>query len=192
MDTADHPGYVSGNWYHMVQGVNLAAGAALATNTLRIIPVSFKSRVSVNSLGVRITTLAAAGNIQLALYANNMTTGRPTGTALATTGSISTTLTGPVSATLSAGNTFFEPGIYWLAVNSDNSTVVCQAIATSQVAMGWVIGSATQANITNAATTGALALSVATQTFGTWNDLTSATFTEINTNSYALAHFKAA
>lgn len=191
-DTSDHPGYVSGNWYHLQAGMSLAAGAALVTNTVRLIPFALKARVTLTQLGARLTTASASGNIQLAIYANNGATGRPTGNAVAATGNISTTATGPVAAAFVGGDTTIDPGIYWLAANADNSTVICQTYPTNQVHTGWMIGSSSQSNITNTATTGTLSLSVASQTFGTWSDLTSATFSEINTLSYAAAHFKVA
>ena len=191
-DLADHPGYVSGNFYHGNTGVSLAAGAALATNTMRLIPFVLKARVSISEVAFRITTLAAAGNIQFAIYANNPATGRPTGNPLATTGSQTTAATGPFSVALTGGPITFEAGVYWFAVNSDNSTVVCQVYAAAQVVAGYMIGSATLSDVTGAATTGVMALSVASQTFGTWGDLTSATFTRIGTGSYCAPIIKVA
>jgi len=194
-DLADHPGYISGNWYHGNTGVALANGAALTANTVRMIPFVFKTRVTISALATRITTASSGGNIQLAIYDHNSATGFPTGLARATTASISTTATGPQPSTgapLVAGDTTFEAGIYWLAVNSDNSTVICQVYSTAQVVAGYMIGSPALSDVTGAGTTGTLALSVATQTFGTWNDLTSATFTRIGSNGYTIPIFKVA
>jgi len=194
-DLADHPGYISGNWYHGNTGVALANGATLAANTVRMIPFVFKTRVTISALATRITTASSGGNIQLAIYDHNSATGFPTGPARATTASISTTATGPQPSTgapLVAGDTTFEAGIYWLAVNSDNSTAVCQAYAAAQVVAGYMIGSPVLSDVTGAGTTGILALSVASQTFGTWNDFTSAPFTRIGANSYTIPIFKVA
>jgi len=190
-DLADHPGYISGNWYHGNIGMSLAAGSALAANAIRSIPFVLKSRVTISQLAARITTAAAAGNLQLAIYANNPLTGTPTGPALATTASQSTAATGPFTLPLLA-NATLEAGVYWLAANADNSTVVCQAYAAAQVVAGFLVGSPNLTDITGAATTAALVMSLGAQTFGTWPDLTGQTFTRVGANSCAIPIFKVA
>lgn len=191
-DLADHPGYVSGNWYHGNTGISVAAGTAMAADTIRLIPFVFKTRITIDAIGIRITTASASTSIQAAIYANNPATGRPTGVAMAATNSLSTGTAGGQSVLVAAGATTFEAGIYWFATNTSSSTVVCQAYVNSQVVMGYMIGSPTLTEITSASTTATLSLSVSGQTFGTWPDLTAVTPTRVMTASYAIPLFRAA
>lgn len=182
------PAYVSGNWYFPAYTGQVSAGAALAANSIHCTSFMQPAPITITALGVRITTLAAAGNLQLAVYANNAATGRPTSTALASTASITTASTGPVNA--SASGTI-PTGENWMCVNADNATVVLQTSPLAISGQGWITGSATQANTSGASTTAALIITTA-QTFGTWPDLTSATWAEANTISYGLLMFKSA
>jgi hypothetical protein len=181
---AAHPGFISNNWYQPIGGIAVVAGAAPGTGTIKLQPFALLKPITVKALGVRITTIGTSGNCQLALYAHNAATGRPTGSALVSTGSITTGATGAVSALVSAQATL-QPGFYWMAVNQDNATVAYQTVTSSQIDMGFLIGSATLSNITASSAAATLFLSVS-QTFGTWPDLTSATFTE-NTGTAACA-----
>lgn len=188
---ADHPGYVSGNFYQGNGGVQVTTGAAIPANSIRAIPFVIKARVTISQLATRISTVSAGGNIQVAVYANNPATGRPTGNALCATGNLSTAAVAAVAANLVGGNTVLEAGIYWFFVNSDNSVAACQAYAGASVLAGYLIGSSTLNNITTGGTSVTLALTLS-QTFGTWPDVTAASFTEITTGTYAIPMFKAA
>jgi hypothetical protein len=174
------PGWVGSNWY-MPYGVwSLAVGGALAANSIRLVPFVVPSPMSVKGLGARITT-AGSSNIQLALYANNGSTGRPTGSALASTGSLANTVAAQVSAAV--GPVLLSPGVYWMAVNSGDATVIMLAPNLNNPLASALAGSATLANINTSSNNTALFLSTP-QTFGTWPSLTGASFTE-NTPSGA-------
>lgn len=179
------PPYVIGN-YVWADRYSFGNGVVQAVGTIRLNAIQIRRQVTISDLCVRITTLAAAGNIQLALYGANTATGRPTGAALASTGSITTGAAALVSADITGPDVTLSPGLYWFAVNSDNATVILQAGGGAAVASdSSMIGSATLANISNAANNGALSLTTP-QTFGTWPSLTSATFTEVpGTNNTA-------
>lgn len=184
------PAYIAGNYY-LPPGVTVGAGTAPPVNTIRCVPFQIFQPVTIQAIGTRITTLSASGNVQFAIYANNAATGRPTGTALGATGSLSTTLTGVFSAAPAGGNFTLQPGTYWSAVNQDNSTAAYRTNATGQSFTTALIGTATEASITNASTSAALTISTA-QTFGTWPDLTGASFTETTALGSAMIHFRAA
>lgn len=181
------PSFITGNWHRLGLPVSAAAGAALTTNSIHCAPFVQMIPETVAALGARITTLAASGNFQEAIYANNPATGRPTGTALASTGSITTGSTGVVNATATGT---IPAGVNWECVNADNSTVILEATGSAVSVMASLIGSATQANISAGA--GVADLIVTTpQTFGTWPDLTSATWTEAsNSLAFGLLHAK--
>lgn len=185
--TSDFTGYIVGNWYAPSGPALITSGVAPGTGSIRLYPAYIKQTVTLNSLGVRITTAAAAGNCQLAIYANNAATGRPTGSALASTASISTTATGSLNSAVSIQLT---QGLYWWAVNCDNATVTLTSIATTDMWFSRTIGSPTQSGVpgTGAANSGV----GVTQTFGTWPSLTAGSFTEGGGGTFPIVQFKPA
>lgn len=187
-----HPGYIAGNWYAPPVAGTVAAGGALSIGSVRLIPFYLSKTITVSDLGCQITTLAAAGNIRLAIYRGDPATGRPTGTAVVETGNISTAAAGALSAAVTAAATL-APGLYFMAVNSDNATVVLQCLTTAQTATTMLVGSTTFGNIANAAS-GALLLYTFASAFGAFPDLTGQTLVENNStaNSWGLVYMKAA
>ena len=184
-----HPGYRTGTWFSPIPYAGYAAGAALVQDSARFIPFVLEQAITISDLGTRITTLHAANNIQLAIYANNQSTGRPTGSELAATGNITTASTGAVSADITGSDVTLQPGLYWMGVNSSASTVVCQAIAAAASIAGHLIGAAGIGTVTSGGTSSVINLSTGL-TFGTWGDVTSASWTENATNVYAAVFFK--
>jgi hypothetical protein len=170
------PAYVSGRWYFPPYPQSLAAGSAPAANTIRLQPFVLSRAVTITDLAAKVTTLSAGGNFQLAVYANDPATMRPTGSPLAATGNISTAAVGNIGASL-ATPVVLPAGIYWMALNQDNSTAIY--LTSSNNANGGLsslAGSATLANL-GGATSCKTGLNTP-QTFGTWPNLSSATFTE--------------
>lgn len=191
MGATDHPGYIASQWYNPYETGTFAAGSSPAAGSVRCVPFILKSRVTMSDLGVRVTTLAAAGNVQVAIYANNPATMRPTGTVLANTGSLSTAATGVVSGAISGGNVTFEPGIYWACLNSDNSTAVFQFSGAGSGIMGNLVGAATLVTLSGSATGAIIGVSTPI-TYGTWSSMTGAIFTESTNTSFGTVFFKAA
>lgn len=189
MDAADHPGYISGNWYYPV-GITLATGNSLAGGTVRFTPFIIKSRVTITQIGVRINTAASGGNVQAAVYSHNSAIGRPTGPPIAVTPSLSTTGAGNMAVAPVGGDFTLEPGLYWFGINADNSTVGMQAVSNGQSWTTALIGSATEANVSNTGTITGLSVQTA-MTFGTWSDVTSASWSETSALG-AILHFKVA
>jgi hypothetical protein len=187
--TQVHPGYIAGKWYPSPVNGSVAVGGALSNGTVRLFPVMFTKPVKISDLGVRITTGSAGGNVRCAFYASDPSTNKPTGTAVVETGNISTTSTGDVSAAVAAQATL-APGLYFMAVNSDNAVVVCQIISNAETA-GGLIGSATFATI-SWANTGANMIYTFASAFGAFPDLTGQTLTETGTNAWAFVWLKAA
>jgi hypothetical protein len=189
-DTADHPGYIPGNWHRALIGVQSANGAVLGNGSIRCLPFQIKQRMTISDLAAVITSASAGNNISLAIYANDPARGRPTGNALANVGSLSTTSTGFVSAACAGGNKQFEPGWYWIAVNADNGVAACQVPGGTSVYGSSLIGSA---STTIMGATAAVGFTVTTPwTFGTWPDLTSAVWTETTTQSVPIMQYKIA
>jgi hypothetical protein len=181
--TNEFPGYIVGNWYMPTIGVG--GGAAPGAGSIRLYPGYIKQLVTINSLGFRISTGSAGGNVQAAIYANNPATGRPIGNPLASTASMSTTSTGSVNATVSIQ---LQPGLYWWASNCDNGTAVFVSASGAFSPLSFMIGNSAQA-VDLTAVAGFVGTSV-TQTFGTWPDLTSASFSDFTSNSAPIVQFK--
>jgi hypothetical protein len=153
-----------------VTGVN--AGGALSANNITFFLGYLPQKCTITALGNRVSTLAASGNFQNAIYANSSSM-RPTGNALASTASMSTAATGHLN---SAVNVQLDVGWYWWATNVDasaGSTVRLNGVSSSLAA--GITGAATQAN--NIFDGIGVGITLA-QTFGTWPDVTASSFTE--------------
>lgn len=184
---SQHPGYVTGNWYVPYVGT-AAAGGVLGNGTIHFIPWVPQSSFTVSALGCRITTVGTT-NIQLAIYASQLTAGagyRPTGNALASTSSIvntsATSVSGTVSVAVTAGT------LYFLAINCNDATCVCVIPTVTTLSNSWLLGTATQSNLISSAA--ALTHLTFAQAFGTWPDMTSNGCTESTANTYALIEVK--
>ncbi len=178
--------YIVNNWYLPDGILSVAGGANGGIGTLRIHPGFVRHRCTISTLGVRIST-TNAGNVQAGFYAHNPATGRPTGNVLASTASMSTASAATVTATASAQ---VEGGLIWFGVMVDNATAVLTSISNSLGSgMSNLIGSATPANVMSS--TGGLSGLAVTGTYGTWPDLTAASFTESTGSSgYGAVQFK--
>ena len=173
------PGFISGNWYVPFGMYSLAAGGALVASSIRLAPFIVPVPMTVKGLAARVTTIGTS-NIQLAIYASNGATGRPTGPALVSTGNLANTAAAQVSSAVTA--TLLAPGLYWMAVNAGDSTVVMLAPNLSNPQMSALIGSATLANINPSNNNVNLYLSTPQTLGAAWPNLTSATFTEQSPN----------
>ena len=174
-NVANHPGYVAANYY-TISPATVGTGTTVSNGHIKLFPVIFAATVTISAIAANVTTLAAGGNVQFAVYASDTTTKRPTGTALATTASVPTTATGIVSGALSS-NIQMQPGVlYWFAANTDNSTNVFLSPDQRQPQLGWMLGSTTA--LSTLATSANINWLDVTQAFGTWPSLTSASFAE--------------
>lgn len=171
-----HPGYIAGQGYGAMPTGTGTTGAALGADSIKLQLFQIHEKCTLDAIGARIITLAVAGNIKFAIYANNYATMRPTGNALAVTGNQSTTLAGANWTALSS-NVQFDPGWYWLAIWADNGTVAMVAPAAGPAGMGYTVGSATIGNLVSSGAGLSLFLTVSS-TYGTFPDLTAASFTE--------------
>lgn len=178
-------GYVANNWIAPYVGV-VAAGVVTAANQLRLVKMGPLNRtITVDGLAARITTAAASQNCQLAIYASNDATGRPTGTPLISTGNLSTGSAGLVSGTGLSAATLTAGEVYWAATISSGAPAFQVLSAATVPPMARDIGSATLGNISSGAAVAAVHLLV-THTFGTFPDLTSGSFSESLTQSFGL------
>lgn len=175
-------GYVPGNWIYPYEGIAPSSGTAGVTGTSYWMPIRVRQPCTINALAARVTTVIASSNFQLAIYANSPATGRPTGSALGSTASISGATAVVVSGSLTA-NATIQAGIYWVAVNADTSGIAFSAISAGSE-INSIVGTPTLANAISS-TTAASSILTLSLTYGSWPDVTSSTFTESPSNSRA-------
>jgi|SRR5687768_6708750 len=173
-----YPPYVSGKWRLASMDQAIATGQAPGANSIRLYPFYIYSALTIDRLGMCVTTLFAGGNEQAAIYAADTATLNPTGNALVSTASMPSAATGSIEATVSHT---FEPGLYWAASNCDNATNAFDANGSTSTWMSRAIGSTSQASCL-AVGSGTLSGYTFAQTFGTWPDLTGQTFAELTTS----------
>ena len=190
---APHPGYISSNWYVSPAWSTTATGNAVgAANRISCKYGYVPNKVTIGALGARINT-AGTTNYQLAIYANS--SGRP-GAILSSTGSMVTTGTGVVTATLAAnkqvgpGGTDGSRDVWW-CMNINDTTTVFVTENVGGLSQDAFVGSATAADLlpggTNAQTgihcTGA-DCNGGSSTFGTWPaTLAGSTWTTMSASS---------
>lgn len=186
------PAYVADRWYPT--GFQATTGSvAAATGLVRLYAFTVRRPVTISTLLTRVIT-TGAGSFQLAIYANDAATMRPTGTVLARTGDMLSTSAAPVSADITGDNVELSPGVYWAAVNVDatSATAVFQGLQLANTMPTGLVGALTEATATGSSTTALLTLTTP-MAYNTWSTMTGATFTEV-VGASGIAHiwFKAA
>lgn len=171
-----HSGYIANNWY-FAPDVFPAAGAARAIDVITLFPIIVPQSITISELAARVATAQATKNIQLAIYASNATTCRPTGSALSSTASITLATPGNISAALGANVALTAGSVYWLASNVDSTTAVLASLSLAGHFIPGLMGSTTIADLWSGGQAATIMGVTTPQTFGTWGDLTSATFT---------------
>lgn len=166
----------------------VVTGQTPTINTILAGPVTFPIKFTTTNIVCRVQALQAGGLFQLALYADGG--GKPTGNPVATTASISEAATGILTTALSGvvqlgpgGANMGQKG--WLCVNMD--TVGTFRLYAPPV--GWstpAVGGSSAANALSLAPPSGKQVA---QTFGTWPDLTGATFTDIVVNNIPYVTF---
>lgn len=130
MDSADHPGYLSGGAYILAPQAATAAIVPTADTIAYFSPFFVKSRVTVNQMGMRVVTPAGTGSaVKFAMYANDTATMRPTGPPLtfSNAGSATTTtLTNIRQTVLNAvsAQAVLVPGVMYWAASKHTGTVL--------------------------------------------------------------------
>lgn len=186
-----HPGYVAGRWFALAQGVTTRAGVTGSADQIRFLPCYIPKPVTISDLGCYVTAGSSAKNVQLALYAMDLTTGRPTGSEIVKTASIDASFgSSPLQATV--GTSVLVPaGWYFMAVNADSSAITFKTISEVSMYAGYVMGSGTINDVMGGATTNGWSLSL-NRTFGTWGSVTGASFVGVNQHTAGLVYIKAA
>jgi hypothetical protein len=187
--------YIVGNWYFPKGSYIVGAGGAVTLDTIYWFALcDVEGRITISDLGTRVGTGAASQNAQFAVYANNPATNRPTGNALSSTPNVSvasgaTFVSGALSASVTLeGNSGIAA---WLATNCSSSTPTFHAAPATNPWFGQFVGSTSTANLFTSSSATITGLSTA-QTFGTWPDVTLASFTNVTSAIVPLLAFKIA
>ena len=167
-----HPGYAAGGYY-LADGIGVpATPAANASNTIYFHPFLLLADTTVDSLLARVTTGAASGLFQMALYAADATTRLPTGAALYSSASQSTTSAATIEDT--GPSLALKAGLYWTASNKDTTaaTAVFLSTSVSQFRVAQTVPAQTAAGLLAGTATSLTGYSRTSSTFGTWPTLT--------------------
>lgn len=175
-------GYVVGNWYAENGSTAYSAGVQPGAGSMRCYPGYFNRTWTSDSIGVRISTLFAGGNIQGAVYANSAAN-RPTGNKLVSSASMSTAVVTGVSA--AAAFQFQAYTIYWFCSNMDNTTSIAVSATQTSVSYEQLLGDPSLGNMVTGSGAGVVGVSTP-KTFGTWDDVSGATWTVVFTASFPL------
>jgi hypothetical protein len=180
------PGYVAGRWIAPYIG-SVGASATLGANAIKFIPFMLDRTITVTGLGCRISTVVASSNVQLAIYAADVSAGTPTGNALLSTGNLSAATAATVSETSLGPVTLDVNTLYWAAINNSAAGIAVQAILGANVSpAARMIGASNLADLSSSATSMALMLELV-QTFGTWPSVTGGSFTVSTQGRQAMA-----
>lgn len=183
--TAKRRKVASGKYFCPIRPYSDQAGGAIPANNMRLWPFEIDEPVTFNEIMVRISTAAAGGNVQAAVYASDAN-GNPTGNPLASTPNISTGTVGPGIGVLGASVTL-QPGMYWMATNGDAASATAVMRAPGTNTMLALFGSTSPANIASAAPPTSLSKPA---TFGTWPDMTGNSYIENTGTGYAVAFLR--
>jgi hypothetical protein len=189
------PGYASGG-YHLAEGItNTSTPSAGAANTIYFHPFLLTADVTIDSLIARVTTGAASGLFQIALYAASATTRLPTGAALYSSASQSTTTVTTIEDT--GPSLVLKAGLYWAATNKDTTgaAAVFFSGSVSQLRVSQLVPAQTAGGLM-AGTVTTLTGYSRTTTFGTWPTLTGSfagdSLAQVQSTIIPLIGFKAA
>jgi hypothetical protein len=186
--TLSHPGYVAGRWYCPFPSATPGTTNPYSATQVRLSPFILSQQVTISDLGVLITTLAAAGNIRLAIYASDPVTKQPTGSPLAVTGDISTAAAGGIGGDITGADVVLPAGLYWFATAADNATVVLGGTAATH--MQTLFGATSAATAISAATTYRLQYTINSTTYGTWPVASAGNLAEAASLNAAIGAFK--
>lgn len=181
-----HPGFVAANWYPL--NVGFASGAsqtvsatAIAADTIYYIPFVLARQITVSDLGARVTTAVASAKFRVAIYANNASTARPTGTPLAETGDILTGgATGTFTGDITGANVTLAAGIYWAAFWSDSALAWTAMVGSSNTTDFMRMMGSTLANTAAGGATDIGVSSAETFAGGSWPNAASEGFSSLS------------
>ena len=175
-------GPTAGNWYkpfgYGTNASNSPSGFTGAAATIFAIPVVFAQKCTIDQLGATVNVSSPNTNMQLAIYGSTSDGHRPTGTALGKTNNISTNGIGNLTGALNVNVQVNPNTIYWLEFMNDSGLCSFTSDNKQNDTMSAFIGTATAANIIGNQVV-LSGIRVGSQTYGTWPDETSTSWSEV-------------
>jgi hypothetical protein len=146
---ASHPGYVSGRWYNLHEGL-LGVTAAPGVNQLRLIPFMMTERVPLQALGAHLAT-QGVGAFHLGIYGSDQFR-LPTGTPVAQVLNLNIgAAVGGVSGALSQTR-WIDPGLYFSGVITNSASGTFKTTGNTTFTFSQQVGAPTLAQASTAAT----------------------------------------
>lgn len=172
---------VSTHWFHVENGHYFSNSSAVVADTIYYSPVFVPRTVTISDLGTDHRGTVGVGNMKIAIYANNASTNRPTGTPVAETGNISTNTGGFISGDITGANVTLTGGtLYWMAIwSSISGPAFC---AMNQGGAAWIGASAGGSLSQGGDAVGYVLTS--SEAFGTWPDAASETISLVQRGSF--------
>jgi hypothetical protein len=160
---------------YLPSGITLTTGSALAANSIRAFPWWVPHDLTISELYARVTTADAAGNCQFAVARDSVD--RTPGVTVASSPNVSLNVTAPANITgaLSSNAVLSGGQRVWLCLNSNSATAVYVGTSSANTGLFADTGTDSLAQLFPGVSTNSF-LS-ATQTFGTWGDLSGLTWT---------------
>lgn len=130
------PTIVSGIYYPVSWASQLGTSGAIDINVMYACPGWFSTTNTWTKIAMQVTSLQAAKNVRLGIYANNAS--NLPGALILDSGNISTAATGTISATISQSLT--ANTLYWFACLTDANTAQFINEDASNTRPAWVTG----------------------------------------------------
>ena len=184
---------VPGLWYPF-SDKRIAAGSALASGRLYFYPVWLEQPIRITDIAFRISTLAASGNVRVAIYASDPLTQRPSGAPAVSGSAQSTAAASQMTETLGAAVTL-PAGLYFVACMADTTAGGTVVLAAHDVGdnLGSLMGTTTAAEAQMSNTVGIGGYYV-TNTyangFPTINPASPPTYTAVSTGALPVIVYK--
>lgn len=177
----------SGKYFSPYRAHTDQAGSAIPINTMRAVPFTIDEAATITELCFRISTAAATGKAQVAVYSTD-SNGNPTGTPVAYVIDVALASVGMGIGILSTAVTL-QPGMYWFVICGDANagTAVFRAPGPNMYLS--LYGSVNASVVASAGPPTSLSKG---QTYGSWPDVTGFTWTENTGAGCAAPYFRAA
>lgn len=184
-----HPGYIVNNWYVPYAAVT-AAGQAMPVNTGKFLAFMVDQDVTIQTLSARVVTVGTT-TFQLAIYAADPVTLKPTGFALGYTANISNLAAANLTANLNVNVSLQKGKLYYFASISGDVTALYIAYLTVFF-HPWLLGSTTTSLLTTSGNVpnNHYSCPVTYPAGGAWPDVSALTFTELANNAIIGPIFK--
>ena len=167
------------SYYPFLDRQTVAVGAAVGAGKAVCSPFYFRTAAHIDVVQVGTTT-AGTSNTQLAIYNDSINAGgrHQPGTNNAHSSDIVNTATAPAVLSWTGTSIAVPAGLNWVCENSNDGTVVFYAYSAASAFISSLIGSTTASHVIG---TGHIVGLSVSETYGTWPDFTSSSFTDVVT-----------